>query len=98
MLDVSPDSLKTIREILKKFVPKARVLVFGSRVEGGARPYSDLDIAIQAPQPIDKITWIRLKEAFEESEVPFRVDCVDWDRLSDEFKAVIQENHEELEF
>ncbi len=35
-----------------------------------------------------------LKEDFEESDLPFRVDVLDWNRISDEFKKVINTRYE----
>ncbi|MCD6310901.1 MAG: hypothetical protein J7M11_00360 [Elusimicrobia bacterium] len=42
---------------------------------------------------LDKIFYA-LKEDFEESDLPFRVDVLDWNRISDEFKKVISKQYE----
>ena len=34
--------------------------------------------------------YYRLKEAFQESDLPIRVDLVDWHRISPEFRTVIE--------
>lgn len=39
----------------------------------------------------DKLRLI--KEAFEESDLPFRVDVLDWHSLSNNFKRIIESQH-----
>ncbi|MBF0612488.1 MAG: nucleotidyltransferase domain-containing protein, partial [Magnetococcales bacterium] len=41
LLDIRPDHLKMVQEILKKHLPDQEVWAFGSRVKGTAREYSD---------------------------------------------------------
>ncbi|MGH8626362.1 MAG: hypothetical protein ACREYC_14210 [Gammaproteobacteria bacterium] len=38
-----------------------------------------------------------LQEAFSESELPFKVDIVDWSAASESFREVIRECHELLQ-
>lgn len=56
--------------------------VFGSRATGRARPYSDLDILISSPAPLDWRARADLQDAFEASNLPFRVDVVEEARLA----------------
>jgi uncharacterized protein len=56
--------------------------VFGSRATGHARPYSDLDILISTPTPLDWRARADLQDAFEASNLPFRVDIVEESRLA----------------
>ena len=52
------------------------VWIFGSRAQGTHRPYSDLDLWIECdPQPSD-LQKQSLADAFEESDIPFKVDLV----------------------
>lgn len=67
--------------------------VFGSRLTDKIKPYSDLDLAIVGKNKIDRLVLIRLKEDFEASDLPFRVDLLDWHRISPEFRAVIEKNY-----
>lgn len=70
--------LKCVCNILKKYLADTNVSVaiFGSRAEGKHRPNSDLDLLISEPMPISSATIEKLKEAFEESDLPFSVDLV----------------------
>jgi predicted nucleotidyltransferase len=91
MIDLQPDHLALIQTILAQHVPHAEVRAFGSRVTGTARDYSDLDLVVLGREKIDRKTLHRLEEAFAESDLPFRVDVLDWHRISDSFRQVIEE-------
>lgn len=71
--------------------------MFGSRANGQARSVSDLDVAILGDQPLSLQVMGDLREAFEESDLPFRVDLVDWAITSDEFRQIIQKQHQVLQ-
>jgi predicted nucleotidyltransferase len=94
MINAPKQSLLTIKGILQKHLPDAQVRAFGSRVIGKAKPYSDLDLVIMTKTKVNSKVLMKLKEEFEESDVPFRVDIVDWHRISKEFKRIIQEQYE----
>ncbi len=90
MIDLSEDHIETVLEILKKYVPNCEVLVFGSRISGNAKPYSDLDLAIKGDEPLDFDILRLLKESFENSNLPIRVDVLDWHGISEQFQKVIE--------
>jgi predicted nucleotidyltransferase len=94
MIDIAPRYLETVREILSKHVPECEVRAFGSRVVGEAKTYSDLDIALKGEVALDQERLNRLVEAFEESDLPFRVDVLDWNAISESFQAVIEKRYE----
>ncbi|MDO8526890.1 MAG: nucleotidyltransferase domain-containing protein [Deltaproteobacteria bacterium] len=96
MIDVSPSDLKLIQKILQKHVPTTEVRVFGSRVTGKAKPHSDLDLAIVGKEKIPSTTLSLLKADFEESDLPFRVDVLDWNSISNTFQNLILEEYEVL--
>lgn len=77
--------------VLRRHVPDAKVWVFGSRVRGGHRPYSDLDLAIEAKQPLSLEMMADLTAAFDEADLPFKVDLVDWATVGPSFKRIIEE-------
>jgi uncharacterized protein len=92
MLDLKPHELEMVRNILNRFVPEAEILVFGSRIHGTAKPWSDLDLAIKAKSALDWKLLEEIKEAFQESELPFRVDVLDWNDITDAFRRAIEES------
>ena len=69
--------------------PLPTILAFGSRVDGSARKHSDLDLIIKADTTLPLSQYYQLKDEFEYSVLPFRVDVLDWFRMSDEFKDTI---------
>ena len=81
--------LALVQAILADHVPEARVLVFGSRAAGTPRKYSDLDLAIIQSEPLSLRTIRRLKNAFEDSDLPICVDVVDWNQADSAFKAMV---------
>jgi predicted nucleotidyltransferase len=93
MLRIAETHLAIIKNILHLEIPDGEVRAFGSRLTEEARPYSDLDLVIISKKKLERKTMIRLKEAFEESSLPFRVDLLDWHRLSDNFKKIIQKKY-----
>src|SRR5271169_1170298 len=66
-----------------------KVWVFGSRATGRARRYSDLDLAIDAGRPLTLDEIAGLTEAFSDSDLPYRVDLVDWRDIDDRWRRII---------
>ena len=93
MIDLSPDHLSTVKAILAEHVPECEVRAFGSRATWTAKDYSDLDLALVGEEPLDWTTLGRLKEAFEESDLPMRVDVLDWRAISESFRNVIERDY-----
>lgn len=94
MIDVTENELKIVLEILNKYVPNCEVRVFGSRYKWNARKYSDLDLVIVGKKKLDWKLIFDIKEAFQESELIFRVDVLDWNTITEEFKRVIEDGYE----
>lgn len=97
MIDLSPDHLKTVRRILAEQAPGCEVRAFGSRVTWTAKDFSDLDLAIVGAAALDWGTLGRLREAFEESDLPIQVDVLDWHSISLSFQEVIERDYEVLQ-
>ncbi len=93
MIDMKPEQLLEVSEILEEYVPGWEVRAFGSRVTGRTKPWSDLDLAIVGPEPMGLRKWGRLVEAFQESTLPFRVDVLDWHDVSPSFQAIIDKEY-----
>jgi predicted nucleotidyltransferase len=90
MLNVTEKHLQIILAILKQFLPNCEVRIFGSRYHGTVKTYSDLDLAIVGKEKLDCNVLDDTKEAFEESDLPYRVDLLDWNAISSEFRNVIE--------
>ena len=73
-----------------RFLPDTEVWAYGSRVKGATRPASDLGLVTFASAG-QKEAVSRLREAFDESCLPFQVDLFVWDKVSGEFRRNIEE-------
>jgi len=95
MIDVEEKYLAVVRRILAEHVPDCEVRVFGSRIEGKSREFSDLDLVLVGGEKLNWRRIERLKDSFASSDLPMIVEVIDWHAISDEFRAVI-ENHYEV--
>ena len=70
------EARKVARQIL--WGSGIRAYLFGSRAVGTYRPFSDIDIALDARgKAVSPRMLSDMREAMEESHIPFRVDVVD---------------------
>jgi predicted nucleotidyltransferase len=94
-LNVTPAQHTLLVQLLQQLLPDTGVWAFGSRVNGKARPASDLDLVIFS-RPEQKSRVFALQEALEESALPFRVDLLIWDEIPESFKTNIRQHYIEL--
>ena len=88
MIHLEPRRLAIVRTILSKY-PYA-FYAFGSRVKGTHKQFSDLDICVMGQMAIlDKCA---LTEEFEDSNLPFTVDVIEWDKIAQDFQELIQQD------
>lgn len=92
LLDIRPDHLKIVQNILQEFVPEREVWAFGSRAKWLAKEYSDLDLCILGKAPLSFRILGLLEEAFEDSDLPYKVDVVDWATTSEGFRKIIEQD------
>jgi len=90
LIDIRPDHWEIVRAILHTHVPQYEVWAFGSRATWQAKPYSDLDLAILTDEPLPLALSAALADAFSESDLPWRVDVLDWATTSPSFRAIVQ--------
>jgi uncharacterized protein len=94
MIAISENSLIMIKNILNKTIPHCEVRAFGSRVRGTNREYSDLDLAIVGEKRLGISVLGDVQEAFMESTIPFRVDILDYNAISEKFQKIIDAKYE----
>jgi type I restriction enzyme S subunit len=97
LLDMRDDHKGLLLDILRANIPHLEVWAFGSRAKWIARETSDLDLVLRNPShlesPIDLETIGGLKEIFDESDLPFMVDILDWATVSEKFRKVIEREY-----
>jgi type I restriction enzyme S subunit len=89
MLDIAPEHLEMVKAILSDYVPDCEVRAFGSRCNGTARQFSDLDLCIHGSKKLDWQLLANLKDALMESNLPFRVDLLDYHTAPEHFRKAI---------
>lgn len=83
-------TLSFIKQTLRAHLPDPsyRLFLFGSRATNTARKFSDVDVGIEGPKPVSSTILMNVQETLEESDVPFKVDVVDFFHTSDRFRAL----------
>lgn len=89
-IDIAPRDWADVVRILHEQVPAIEVWAFGSRAKRTAKPYSDLDLALITRQPLSLEQLATITDAFATSDLPIRVDVVDWASTSEAFRKIIE--------
>lgn len=89
---------KEIKEIIFRFLDpkKYQVFIFGSRATGKAKKYSDYDVGILGKKPVPWDILAEIEEMFEESDLPYKVDIVDFSLVSSDFRKMALSNIKKL--
>ncbi|MGX3021378.1 nucleotidyltransferase family protein [Ursidibacter sp. B-7004-1] len=96
MIDLTEQQLHLVQRILATHLPNIPVWVFGSRIKRTAKRFSDLDLALITDTPLTIHQQAQLELAFSDSDLPFKVDLIDWASCSDSFKQIILQKYEVL--
>lgn len=73
-----------------------RVFLFGSRATGTARARSDFDVGVIGPRPLDSRTFFRIGELLDDINTLYRIDWVDMNRASPQFREQAMKQTEVL--
>lgn len=81
-------SLDVIKKILQTYISDKsyRAFIFGSRAIGKNRKFSDIDLGIIGTKSLSSKEFVTIKDKFDESDLPYRVDLVDFSNVSERFK------------
>ncbi|AOF52939.1 hypothetical protein BKG91_06905 [Rodentibacter caecimuris] len=93
VFDIEPKHLAIVQDILRTYLPDYEVRAFGSRVKGTARKFSDLDLVVMSEQPLSLQRFADVSEAFSESDLPYKVDLLDWATTSEGFREIIAQKY-----
>ncbi len=90
-VDIRPDHLEIVWGILHEHLPvDVKVWVFGSRANWTTKDSSDLDLALEGENKLSHKLLGALKDAFEDSTLPYTVDVVDLHTVSHAFKQIVE--------
>ena len=93
MIDLKPEYLEEVKHILIKHATDCEVRAFGSRINGQAIKYSDLDLVLVGKEKLDWRLVEKIKDAFADSNLPFMVDIIDWVATKENFRRIIREEY-----
>ncbi len=88
-----------IQQQLKKVGDKlkgCKVILFGSRAAGCARPRSDFDVGIIGKQPVPLTTFYRIGDMLGAIDTLYTIDWVDLKRVSPAFRREAMKTTEAL--
>ena len=97
-IEVTASEWAIVTAILRRYVSACPVWAFGSRAMRRAKPYSDLDLAIITPAPMSIALSAALAQDFADSDLPFKVDVVDWATTGEAFRKIIEQDRVVLRF
>lgn len=88
MIYIEQRHWEIVKSILGKYPYK--FYAFGSRVKGNPRRFSDLDICF-----FENIPWnvqAHIEEDFDESDLPYKIDLIDWNACDENFQTLIKKD------
>lgn len=90
--DYRADMLARVREIvLDRLVGRGvDVYLFGSFARGDEKHYSDIDVALDAQEPLPASLRLAISDALENSTIPRRVEIVDLSTCSVEMRETVR--------
>lgn len=94
-LELLPRHRRTVKSILRLYVPGVEVWAYGSRVRGDCYDGSDLDLVLRGPG-LAEISYSRLaalRRAFSASTIPIIVEVRDWAAMPSVFHREIESLH-----
>ena len=71
--------------------PSYRIFLFGSRAAGTARERSDIDIGIEGPAPVPRVTLAAIEDDLDEAPTLYSIEVVDFARVSETFRQVARD-------
>ena len=91
------DLIALVHQRIAPLLPAGyRVVLFGSWAKGTATPRSDLDIAIDGPQAIERTLWTKILNIIEELPTLRKIDCVDTHQVGERLRQEILTTGKEL--
>jgi predicted nucleotidyltransferase len=90
------EHIKILFKIIHKYFPECSITLFGSRTTNAFKPTSDLDLCLKDNAPLDLSLWAQLEEEISSLDITYKVDLVDWHRISIEFQEIIIQSQKKI--
>lgn len=78
--------------IILKYLPNAKIILYGSRARKQERSGSDIDVAIDMGSKIEDHTMAMIRGDVEESNLPIHFDIVDFHAISEDMIEAIKKD------
>lgn len=90
MENVDQSTKEKIIALISALIPKAKIILFGSRARGTHTQWSDIDLALDSGKqlPIENVDEIR--RLFEASNLLYKVEVVDLYQVPQNMKEIIE--------
>jgi uncharacterized protein len=75
--------------IILRYIPDAKIILYGSRARGDERAGSDIDVALDNNNVIDDLLMSKIVGDLEESDLPISFDVVDFRLVSQNMRDEI---------
>jgi len=100
MIHAPEEWVKLVKKILRFHLEDGqRVILFGSRATGvRLKKHSDFDFCVRGEAKQDSHLLFNLKEGFINSDLPVRVDVVDWFEAPAFLQKIIEEEGVTFEY
>ena len=87
-----------IRSLVGKYLDlnKHQLIIFGSRVNGSASKWSDVDLGILGSDKVSSSVMGNIKDDLEEMPILYKIDVVDFASTSQEFRNIALQNYEQI--
>ena len=80
---------KQVKDIIEKHLNNGRIFIYGSSVT--EKTFNDIDIGIIGDSVNEK-TIYSIKDELEESNLPYKFDVIDFDKVDKNFKNKVLNN------
>jgi predicted nucleotidyltransferase len=87
--DTFEKSKQKIIAIIAALVPEASIYLYGSRARGKHSQWSDIDVALDAGQELERLRVGELNDIMAALNIPYKVDVVDFHAVSEQMRNEI---------
>jgi predicted nucleotidyltransferase len=96
LIDLSSYVRADVIDILRRHLGSQPVYLVGSRARGPAKRFADIDLLLMNDHPLSPTERALLRNDFEESDIPYKVDLLEWTELSPGFRERLRQEAELL--
>ncbi|MDP3787795.1 MAG: nucleotidyltransferase domain-containing protein [Candidatus Chromulinivorax sp.] len=89
MHKIPQEKQEQIIKVIEIFFPNAKIYLFGSRAKNTHTVISDVDIAVDAGQPMDIVKESQINSMIDALNIPQNVDLVDFQSAPEALRANI---------